>query len=85
MRLSIPWFIVLFVVAMIVNTFIQIPSQITGSIVFAARKLLCMTLFLIGGGLSLTAIKKVGAKPLALGILLWFLISAVTLAVVLWL
>jgi uncharacterized membrane protein YadS len=44
-----------------------------------------MTLFLIGGGLSLKSIKKVGAMPLTLGITLWFLISAVTLAVVMWL
>ena len=84
-KVSIPWFIVLFVVAMIINTFIPIPVQITGGLVFAARKLLCMTLFLIGGGLSLKSIKKVGAKPLALGITLWFLISAATLAVVMWL
>ena len=84
-KVSIPWFIVLFVVAMIINTFIPIPSEITGSLVYAARKLLCMTLFLIGGGLSLASIKKVGAKPLALGITLWFLISVVTLAVVMWL
>ena len=75
----------LFVVAMIINTFIPIPVQITGGLVFAARKLLCITLFLIGGGLSLKSIKKVGAKPLALGITLWFLISVVTLAVVMWL
>jgi uncharacterized integral membrane protein (TIGR00698 family) len=84
-KVSIPWFIVLFVIAMIINTFIPIPVQITGGLVFAARKLLCITLFLIGGGLSLKSIKKVGAKPLALGITLWFLISVVTLAVVMWL
>ena len=81
-KVSIPWFIVLFVVAMILNTFIPIPSQLTEGLVFAARKLLCMTLFLIGGGLSLNSIKKVGVKPLVLGLLLWFLISVVTLIVI---
>lgn len=84
-KVSIPWFIVLFILAMVINTFLPIPEKITGGIVFCARRILCMTLFLIGGGLSLSSIKKVGARPLALGVLLWFLISIATLAVVVWL
>lgn len=81
-KVSIPWFILLFVVAMVLNTFLPIPEALTGGIVMVSRKLLCMTLFLIGSGLSIGSIKKVGAKPLGLGVLLWFLISVVTLLVV---
>lgn len=81
-KISIPWFILLFVVAMVLNTFLTIPEALTGGIVMVSRKLLCMTLFLIGSGLSIGSIKKVGAKPLGLGVLLWFLISVVTLLVV---
>lgn len=84
-KVSIPWFILLFVLAMVINTFLPLPEQLTGALVYGARKLLCMTLFLIGGGLSLSSIKKVGIRPLALGVVLWFLISIATLAVVLWL
>lgn len=81
-KVSIPWFILLFIVAMVLNTFLPIPNALTGGIVVVARKLLCMTLFLIGSGLSVSSIKKVGIKPLGLGVLLWFIISVVTLLVV---
>ena len=81
-KVSIPWFILLFIVAMVLNTFLPIPNALAGGIVVVARKLLCMTLFLIGSGLSVSSIKKVGIKPLGLGVLLWFIISVVTLLVV---
>lgn len=80
-KVSIPWFILLFVLAMVLNTFLPIPSAATDLIVMLSRKLLCMTLFLIGCGLSLSSIKKVGARPLALGVLLWIVISITSLAV----
>lgn len=80
-KVSVPWFILLFVLAMVLNTFLPIPSAATNLIVMLSRKLLCMTLFLIGCGLSLSSIKKVGARPLALGVLLWIVISITSLAV----
>ena len=61
-KVSVPWFILLFVLAMVLNTFLPIPSAVTNLIVMLSRKLLCMTLFLIGCGLSLSSIKKVGAQ-----------------------
>lgn len=82
-RVAIPWFILLFILAMIANTFIDIPAEITRSIVALSKRALSLTLFLIGCGLSLGAIRKVGAKPLILGVTLWALISVVTLLVVL--
>lgn len=81
-KISIPWFILLFVLAMVLNTFLPIPESLTGTIVMLARNLLCTTLFLIGSGLSLTSIRKVGVRPLALGVALWVIISTCTLAVV---
>ena len=57
--------------------------EISKGVVWVAKKALCVTLFLIGCGLSLGAIKKVGAKPLILGVVLWAIISVVTLLVVL--
>lgn len=82
-KIAIPWFILLFILAMIANTYISIPEAITSAIVVASKKALSLTLFLIGCGLSLGAIKRVGAKPLILGVLLWVIISVVTLLVVL--
>lgn len=81
-KVSIPWFIFLFIAAMVLNTYIDIPSQITGGIVYLSRHFLSVTLFLIGSGLSLAVIKKVGLRPLIFGVILWFLISVVSLGVV---
>lgn len=81
-RVSIPWFIFLFIGAMILNTYAPLPEWLTSGIVTASRKALSVTLFMIGCGLSLGAIKKVGAKPLILGIVLWAIISVATLLVV---
>lgn len=81
-KVKIPWFILLFVLAMVANTFLSIPQVLTDGIVSIARRLLCMTLFLIGGGLSISSLKKVGVRPLVLGVLLWALVSVVSLAVV---
>lgn len=82
-KIAIPWFILFFILAMIANTYLNIPSEITKGVVVGAKKALSLTLFLIGCGLSLGAIKKVGAKPLILGVILWAVISVVTLLVVL--
>lgn len=82
-KVAIPWFILFFILAMVANTYLPLPEAMTQGIVFVAKKALSLTLFLIGCGLSLEAIKKVGAKPLVLGVLLWILISVVTLFVVL--
>lgn len=81
-RVAVPWFILFFILAMVANTYINIPAEVTGAIVAASKKALSLTLFLIGCGLSLAAIRKVGAKPLVLGVVLWLLISIVTLLVV---
>ena len=81
-KIAIPWFILFFILAMVANTYLSIPSEVSGVIVKVAKKALSLTLFLIGCGLSLGAIRKVGAKPLILGVVLWTLISVVTLLVV---
>lgn len=82
-KIAIPWFIFLFIVAMIANTYLAIPHSVTNFIAVASHKMLSATLFLIGSSLSLGAIKSVGVKPVLLGVALWFIISIVTLIVIL--
>ena len=83
-RISIPWFIFFFVLAMVFNTYILEPSatgQAIGHFVNGiARKSLTVTLFFIGASLSLDVLKTVGVMPLIQGILLWIVISLSTLA-----
>ena len=61
-KIQIPWFIFWFVVAMLVNTYCNLPTQLTHGISVAARCGLSATLFLIGGGLSIEVIRKVGSS-----------------------
>jgi uncharacterized membrane protein YadS len=47
-----------------------------------ARLGLTATLFLIGTGLSLATLREVGHRPLIQGVLLWLLISVVSLGLI---
>lgn len=83
-KISIPWFILWFVVAMIINTYLLSLSE-TGIMIgnfinSLARKSLTLTLFFIGASLSADTLKAVGIKPLIQGVLLWIVISLSTLA-----
>ena len=82
-KVRIPWFIGWFIVAMLVNTYVDLPSALTDAIAWLSHAGLSATLFLIGGGLSLGVIRKVGARPLVLGVVLWVLISVLSLGVIL--
>jgi uncharacterized membrane protein YadS len=53
--------------------------QIVGHWVEAgAKRLLVLTLFFIGLGLSKETLKKVGMRPLILGVSLWIIVAAST-------
>ena len=82
-KISIPWFIFLFIGAVVINTYLHIPSGILDFISTISHKLLSITLFLIGSSLSISAIKTVGLKPVLLGISLWLIITITTLLVLL--
>jgi len=71
-RVTIPWFIFLFVIASIIRTYVNGPWDI---IVIIARIGLTLTLFLIGAGLSRRSLAAVGIRPLILGVVLWLVIS----------
>jgi len=78
-KVFIPWFILFFIVAMVLNTYLQIPTVLTHGIVSVAKQCLTLTLFFIGAGLSRSTIKMVGVKPLVLGLILWFFIAVISL------
>ena len=83
-RVKIPYFILLFLVAMIIHTFIPQITSVTDWFVVIAKKGMTLTLFLIGAGLTREALKTVGWKPLLSGLILWILISIVSLSVILY-
>ena len=80
-KIKVPWFILWFVVAMLVNTYLlDAVPQVGKTINGIARKCLTLTMFFIGASLSPAVIRQVGVKPLLQGVILWMLVSAVTLA-----
>ena len=84
-KVSIPWFIFFFILAMVVNTYLLAGVPQVGQIInHIARKGLTITLFFIGASLSRDVLKSVGVKPLVQGVLLWMVISLGTLAYIYW-
>jgi uncharacterized integral membrane protein (TIGR00698 family) len=77
-KIRIPWFIGLFIVAILLNTWVPVPA-LDHAIVQASHAGLTLTLFLIGSGLSMQVLKNTGVRPLLQGIILWALISVTTL------
>ncbi len=81
-KIAIPWFIFLFIMAMVVNTYLPLPAWLTSTLVYLAKKGLVLTLFLIGAGLSVKTVKAVGFKPFVLAIALWIIIGVSSFFVV---
>ena len=75
-KISIPWFILFFVIAILLNTFVLDSIPEFGKVISGlARKCLTLTMFFIGASLSTDVLRAVGLKPLFQGILLWAVIS----------
>lgn len=82
-RASIPLFIVGFVLAAIINSYLPEFHFAWESIYSLSKHLLVMTLFLIGAGLTKSVLKQVGMKPLILGSVLWIIVSVTILMLIL--
>jgi len=82
-KITLPWFIFLFVLAMVVNTYCALPGWFTESMVWVAKRGMVVTLFFIGASLSVKMVRSVGVKPLLLAVLLWIVIGVSSLLVVL--
>ena len=86
-KIAVPWFIVLFVLAMVVNTYT--PESLTSTmqpiyqgIAMLAKRMMTVVLFAIGAGLSLKVVRQVGLRPLVLAVVLWIVIGIGSLLVV---
>ncbi|MDM1457699.1 putative sulfate exporter family transporter [Myroides odoratimimus] len=78
-KVKLPYFIGLFVLAMLANSYIPAVQSIGPYIVEASKAALTLTLFLIGTSLSYRTVKSVGFKPLLEGVGLWIFISVTSL------
>lgn len=82
-KIKIPYFIVLFIVAIVINSYHVLPDQITSFIVLIAKRLLVITLFFIGSTITIKELKSTGMKPILLALSLWIFISIFSLIYIL--
>ncbi len=82
-KIKIPYFILLFIAAIIINSYHILPETTTHFIVLMAKRLLIITLFLVGSTISIKDLKSTGIKPIILAATLWIFISIFSLIYIL--
>ncbi|MGX7197622.1 YeiH family protein [Enterococcus olivae] len=76
---SFPWFILFFLLAAVINTFIPIPSSIIDLLVRLSKFFIVMALTAIGLNTNIVQLIKGGGQALFLGLSCWVSIMAVSL------
>jgi uncharacterized integral membrane protein (TIGR00698 family) len=74
-----PWFIGLFCLAAVCNTYLPSGTALYSNLSRLARVGLTVTLYLIGSGISIATLKQVGHRPLLQGVLLWLVVCVASL------
>ena len=78
-KIHFPYFILLFCLAAVANTYLPAISHYSQSLFQLGRIGLTATLFLIGTGISRSTLRNVGWRPLAQGLLLWIAVGLTSL------
>lgn len=80
-KVRIPMFIILFVCAMLFNTYYLADNfpALSKFITALSKKAITLTMFFIGSSISVAMLRNVGAKTFLQGLLLWIVISVATL------
>ncbi|MGC2829361.1 MAG: putative sulfate exporter family transporter [Candidatus Acidiferrum sp.] len=77
--IRLPWFILFFCLAAVLNTYVPAITYFSNAIFAFGRLGLTATLFLIGTGISRATLKEVGWRPLLQGIILWLVVGVTSL------
>lgn len=77
-----PWFIAWFIIAAALVTWVPALQPAGHLVEIAAKRILVLTLFLIGLGLSKETIKSVGFRPFIMGVILWIITGSVSLLLI---
>jgi uncharacterized integral membrane protein (TIGR00698 family) len=75
-----PWFILGFLAAAALTTYVPELRPLGLLAAAGARQLLVLVLFLVGAGLTRGALRAVGVRPLLFGVLLWVAMAGASLA-----
>jgi len=82
-KVKIPFFILGFITAMLINSYNLIPDVVSSNIVDISKRTLIVTLFLVGTTLTVGDLKQNGYKPILFSTILWVFISAFSLVFIL--
>ena len=83
-RVRIPYFIIFFVLAILAHSYHLLPESWAEGLVLLSKRLLLVSLLLIGINISLKDFKTIGLKPVALALVLWIFIATFSLLFILY-
>ncbi len=78
-RIHWPWFILLFCLAAVANTYLPAGATFYPALSRLGRLGLTVVLFLIGTGLSKDTLRRVGIRPFLQGVCLWAIVATASL------
>jgi uncharacterized membrane protein YadS len=78
-RIQWPWFIALFCLAAVANTYLPEFSRAWHVLTVMGKLGLTATLYLIGTGISRATVRQVGVRPMLQGVVLWILVGVTSL------
>ncbi|MBS2028132.1 MAG: putative sulfate exporter family transporter [Deltaproteobacteria bacterium] len=81
-RATRPWFILGFLLAAALVTWVPALRPAGDVVASLARRLMVLTLFVIGVNLSPAALRSVGVRPLVQGLLLWLAVASLSAAAI---
>lgn len=76
-----PWFVLGFIAASVINTFVVLPAGMGNFLSQAGKFVIVMAMAAIGLNTNLVKLIKSGGKPILLGAICWFVLSCTSLAV----
>lgn len=77
-----PWFIGVFLLAAVANTYLPGGHRVYAFFYEAAKTMLTVTLFLIGTGITRASLRRVGVRPLLQAVVLWLIVGAGSLTLI---
>jgi uncharacterized integral membrane protein (TIGR00698 family) len=80
--ITIPWFILGFVAAMFLGTYVPALAPLVQYLPIAGKAIMTLVLFLIGSGAGKNLFAMAGSKTFTLGLVLWILVSLLSLMAV---
>jgi uncharacterized membrane protein YadS len=81
----VPWFLVLFVVFAALNSFLPLPAPLSDALRRADLWFLCVGMAGVGLQTSVHEMREAGLRPIAVGVLQWAFLAAVSYALARWL